>query len=301
MDRSGDPGAALRAEGEALRRERIRRRLTVAQSAAASLIRPRLIEAIEEGALDRLPSAVFAQGLVQTYARFLGVDPAPYLDAYQRAAVVPAQAAVRPESPSIRYRTERLPGFLVPAIIACLLLALGGYLYQQYAAFVAGAGLAEARPPDSARYIPTPLPPSPTAPTLAAAQPATTLTPPAATPPAAPVAQPATPTPMPTPPPVPTPTVPREIKIEAQFSGRVWTQVEADGTIVFSGIQNTGDKKTWIAKERLMLWAGNAGDVSVIYNGKSIGKLGAPGEVLKITWTANPTPDSAVTSTPTSR
>ena len=49
---------------------------------------------------------------------------------------------------------------------------------------------------------------------------------------------------------------------------------------------NAGEKRTWTAADKLLLWSGNAGNVSVIFNGKSLGRLGAPGEVVKVTWVA---------------
>ena len=85
---------------------------------------------------------------------------------------------------------------------------------------------------------------------------------------------------------LPSPTIVRGVRIDVLTSGRVWLQVEADGTVSFSGIVNAGEKRTWTAADKLLLWSGNAGNVSVIFNGKSLGRLGAPGEVVKVTWVA---------------
>jgi hypothetical protein len=63
-------------------------------------------------------------------------------------------------------------------------------------------------------------------------------------------------------------------------------QVETDGNVVFSGTLNAGERRTWNATGKLFLWSGNAGNVDVTYNGKALGRLGAPGEVVKVTWTA---------------
>jgi hypothetical protein len=68
--------------------------------------------------------------------------------------------------------------------------------------------------------------------------------------------------------------------------GRVWVQVESDGQVIFSGILNSGDIRRWTASRQLMLWTGDAANVQVTYNGKSLGRLGSPGQVLKVTWTA---------------
>ena len=42
----------------------------------------------------------------------------------------------------------------------------------------------------------------------------------------------------------------------------------------------SGEKLTWKAKQQIVVTAGNAGAVDVVYNGKSLGKLGATGDVV---------------------
>jgi len=84
----------------------------------------------------------------------------------------------------------------------------------------------------------------------------------------------------------PTPAVARGVAINTKISDRVWLQVEADGQVIFSGILIPGDQRLWSASDHLMIWSGNAGAVDVTYNGKPLGKLGSPGEVVKVTWTA---------------
>lgn len=287
-----DDGAReiLRGEGAIFRRERLRRRLSLEQTATATHLRPRVIQAIEDGDADQLPSFVFTTGLVQTYARFLGVDPAPFLDACRKTTQVPAGPVIRPESPTVHYHADRVPGFLVPTILSVMLIVLAGYLYQQYAAFVHGGGLGDAVAVAGAdpRIAPTPLPSTvaslPTPPAVSATRLATTT--PVASNAVAPTPTAAPPTPTPIPP-SPTPQ-PQGVHVDVQISGRVWTQVEADGKVVFSGILNSGDKQSWAANDSLMLWTGNAGLMTVTYNGKSLGKLGSPGEVMKVTWTATP-------------
>lgn len=290
MQRDDDVRATLRGEGSNFRRERLRRRLSVEQTATATRLRPRVIQAIEDGDAEQLPSLVFTTGLVQTYARFLGIDPTPFLEICRASTEIPAEAVIRPESRSVHYRADRVPGFLVPSILSIILIVLAGYLYQQYAAFVHGGGVSEAVAVADAdpRIAPTPLASTiaviPT-PVAVPSTPGATTTPIASNG-AAPTATAPPPTPTPRPP-TPTPH-PQGVHIDVQISGRVWTQVEADGKVVFSGILNSGDKQSWTANDSLLLWTGNAGLTTVTYNGKPLGKLGSPGEVMKVTWTATP-------------
>jgi cytoskeletal protein RodZ len=284
MDRDDAPLSELQLCGEALRAERLRRRLSLARVADETKIRQRLIQAIETGDTTTLPAPVFAGGLVRSYARYLGQDPEPYLAALQAQTRAPAVPGLRAESSYLRHPPARVPGLLAPLVAVVLLLGLATYLYEQTAAYNAGGAIASIRPP-AAVAIPTPIPsrvsvptPVPRATAGAPATPAPAFSPTAA------AAPPTLTPPLPTPTAVPT--VARGVTIEAQASGRVWVQVQADRKVIFTGILNAGDQRTWTANQSLMIWSGNAGDVSVTFNGKNLGRLGAPGQVVKVTWTA---------------
>jgi hypothetical protein len=73
----------------------------------------------------------------------------------------------------------------------------------------------------------------------------------------------------------------KELRIELVASGDCWTEVTADGQDVYKGMLHKGDKKTITAKQKMALKLGSAGDVEVFRGGKSLGHLGAAGEVSK--------------------
>ncbi|HLH72317.1 MAG TPA: RodZ domain-containing protein [Chloroflexota bacterium] len=268
------------ARGVLLRQERLRRQLTLAQVEQQTRIRERYLAAIEDDDYHVLPAPVFAIGLITKYAKFLGLDPEPFVTAFKKQLAVPLVPKVQPETARIVRSSTGVPGYLWPAFGVVFLLALVGYLYQQVSTYVSGASLPPT-PRSIALLALTPLP-SPTAPPPTATS--ATLVP---------TSQPlAQPSPTPTTPPVPTATLiptatpQKGVRIDAAISGRVWMQVEADGKVVFSGILQNGDKHTWRANRTLMIWSGDAGNVSVTYNGKPLGPLGRPGEVVRVTWTA---------------
>lgn len=275
-------------DGEVLRRERLRRRLSLIDVGQRTKIHPRLLEAMENGDDRSLPAPVFAVGLMTTYARFLGVDPAPIVQAY-RSRVAVAQKLPR------TYRVPRgiqLPGLALPSAVVGVAVALALYLYQQYAAYVTGAAFVHAPPMTSAMVIPpTPraradlplLPPTPTSRPTPVVTPTAVQRQTSSLPPIPPI-----PTPVATPPPTATPTVLRAVKIDAKATARVWVQVQADDRVIFSGILMAGDTRAWTAKQKLMVWAGNGGSVIVTFDGKPLGPIGRPGEVVKVTWTASP-------------
>lgn len=59
-----------------------------------------------------------------------------------------------------------------------------------------------------------------------------------------------------------------------------WINVTADGKVLQDGIMTAGQKLVFSADKELMLTTGNAGSTRVWYNGRDLGSLGKPGEVL---------------------
>lgn len=69
--------------GDTLRERRIALGLTLDQAESATRIRARLLEALEEGAYDRLPAPGYVRGYISSYGRFLELDPQPLLQLYK--------------------------------------------------------------------------------------------------------------------------------------------------------------------------------------------------------------------------
>jgi cytoskeletal protein RodZ len=95
--------------------------LTIDQVAAATRIRPRHIEALEEGRLADFAAPVYAAGCLGAYARHLGLDPATLV------AQVPAGGR-RPGLGLDLENRHRRPGALisVPALVAAFVVLLAG-------------------------------------------------------------------------------------------------------------------------------------------------------------------------------
>lgn len=68
--------------GETLAEERRRRGRTVADVEAATRIRGRLLEALENGRYDELPSSAYVKGYIQSYAQYLELPVRPLLEMY---------------------------------------------------------------------------------------------------------------------------------------------------------------------------------------------------------------------------
>lgn len=128
--------------GQRLRSAREAKGLTLAQLSAQTRIPERHLEAVEEGAYERLPSRTYAVGFTRTYARTVGLDEneliaqvAEELDADDPRKHAAAPAKFEPGDPA-RLPSRGLAWFSAAAVI---LLLIGGYtFYSSY--FAPGLG-----------------------------------------------------------------------------------------------------------------------------------------------------------------
>jgi transcriptional regulator with XRE-family HTH domain len=82
--RPGRPTGATGSDfGEQLRRTRAARGVTLEAVSDGTRIALRHLEALERSDLGALPSGPFGKGYVRAYAKFLGINPEPILEAYR--------------------------------------------------------------------------------------------------------------------------------------------------------------------------------------------------------------------------
>jgi len=70
------------------------------------------------------------------------------------------------------------------------------------------------------------------------------------------------------------------LQVSDQPGSRCWVEVRADGEKIFSGILEAGARQSFTAEESFWLKAGNAGVLSVTYNGQEWSNIGRVGEVV---------------------
>jgi cytoskeletal protein RodZ len=113
--------------GPSLREARIRRGIGLDRVEAATRIRTRYLEAIEDDRWDELPAEAYAKGFLRTYASYLELDPQQYLAAFRenrREVEEPiAPLAERPYEP----RRPRAPLFLAVALGLAAVLAVAAW------------------------------------------------------------------------------------------------------------------------------------------------------------------------------
>ena len=118
--------------GDALRSAREAQGKSLDDAAVATRIRSSYLEALEQERFGELGGSVYAKGFLRSYAGYLGIDPAPLLEAYR--------AQERPEAPLFEHAPRAIgglqtgrrgPNWLIVAIVCVsviLLVSLWGLL-----------------------------------------------------------------------------------------------------------------------------------------------------------------------------
>lgn len=228
--------------GAMLARARAERQLGVAEVAERLKYGARQIQALEADDYGRLAGTTFVRGMIRSYAKLVGMDPAPVLAALERRNI-PAQVTVDLRTQRIPFpdRNKRATRFYL-ALSVIVLLAIGGILYEWRFAEV----------------VPTPVsvaPPAPqSAPEAAVAASVESETVAPVTPAyltesgAAPVSR------------------GRGGRIELQFQRESWVEIkDRDGMTLLSQLNPAGTQKVVEGAPPFSVIIGNAANVRVTY------------------------------------
>ncbi|HLJ58739.1 MAG TPA: RodZ domain-containing protein [bacterium] len=291
--------------GERLRNAREARGLSLDDVEAATRIRRRYLEALEEEAFDRLPGPAYVRGFLNAYASHLGLPPEEIASMYPmplgaRVAVraSPVDVRITPVTPRSRARRFVIGASLV---LLCGAAVIAYILYGQLRQFTGtpeptSQGSASTTSPSAA---PSTVPGASQGPAAAGtsstgtpsarsvtAPPATAATPPSGpggatgTSPAPGASQPGSAVPL------QAIMSAAPVTVAAVATDRSWVRAVADGVTVFEGFLSAGDQQVWQAKRQLTLRIGNASALTLTVNGRSVGRLGNPGDVVDETYTA---------------
>ena len=94
--------------GETLRRERLRKDLSLEQISRETKISARLLDAIEKDQFDLLPGGVFAKSFVRQYARFLGLDEEEMAAEVEKAINPAGDCPASPAPPEPTFKVPRV-------------------------------------------------------------------------------------------------------------------------------------------------------------------------------------------------
>lgn len=244
--------------GTILREARLAKGLSLMDVEKGTSIRSRYLEAVERDEYDKTPGEVFLKGIIRNYGNFLGLDGLELVNLYKASAAGVAADKVRAAGIrevdkvklNIQLKDSRDIGsgtgsFEMPAIdIKQILAGLAVVIVLIGGYFVI---------PEAINYFKN----SPQ-PVVKQVQPA-------------PVATNAG----------NTAAILDKIQVDMEAKGSCWLEVNADGKEIFAGMLSAKDKKTYEAKEKLIIKYGNIGVMQVTVNGEPVDLQGEHGVAVK--------------------
>jgi hypothetical protein len=213
-------------------------------------IRGELLRQMEADDFSGCGGAVYARGHIRSIANHLAVDPAPFLEEFDRATggpVVPAARDIFEHEVIVQHERTGPNWTAAMAVMAGVLLIV---------ALVSVFSTNTPNAPDAVRPLSS-ASPTPTA----AAAPSATPTPPLV------AGQ------------IPGSGVFLRVRI---VNTRSWVTVRADGKTIHEGLMRQGDLKDFSAKNKIQVVFGNAGAVNMVVNGRDLGSPGRSGQVVRL-------------------
>ena len=256
-------GAVLAAAREELN-------LSVYDVARYLKLSPAQVEALEEGAYERLPGRVFVRGFLRNYAKFLGLDAQPLLRSIEEEMPQPKVKVEPPPSPEVvmphgePVRWPLYAGFTAITIVGALAVYEFGFNDGSRPP-PREEGVSAVAPP--AAEAPSPAPPV----SAAGPLPAASNPPPSAPAPEAPfgTSMPASASSSLPAPPAAEPgkaAITGERQLAFRFDGESWVEIrDRDGKVIFSKLNRAGSEERVHGMPPFKVVIGNARGVHLNY------------------------------------
>lgn len=278
--------------GQYLRRLRESQGLSPERVCSLTKVPVRHLIALESEEFQSLPSDASARGFVKLLARQYKVNEQELLRQYD-GAVAP-QGPVAPPLPLSQ--TNATIFRLQPSgrghaglgvgvgVIVVILLALGWMRGNQSPV----TPTAMTQKQVAANKSPAPRRPATAEPPRAAeARPDATASPTPST--VETITQPAAPAsvvPSEPAPSAPAPAPALQLRLEIQATEQSWIQAKVDGAELREALLQPGERLLWTAAEAMEVTIGNAGGLTLVFNGEPVTSLGEPGQVVHLRMTA---------------
>ena len=260
--------------GDALRAARTQAGVTLADAAAETRIRESYLAALEEEDFDHLGGDVYVKGFLRSYARYLGADPEPLVQAYRSQHQEVDDWGSMTSEPVASPPEPRRPIAVVVTVLAVLIV--GGLAYLGF------QGDADNQADDVAAPDPVEEEPEP--------EPDPEPTPEATEEPDDEEDEPEEPDEEDEPDddgddeaePDDGPDMADEVILTfSVVGGGSWARVTVDGTAVAEGLYDPGYSETFEGDE-VLVRIGDAGSAEVEVNGEDLGSIGGSGQVVEV-------------------
>ncbi|MFD9485635.1 helix-turn-helix domain-containing protein [Streptomyces sp. NPDC059991] len=250
--------------GHALKQARIAAGLTVDEVSSITRVRIPIVQGLEEDDFSRCGGDVYARGHIRTVARAVRLDPEPLVGQYDAEhGGRPAPTPAAPMFEAERIRPERRRPNWTAAMVAAIVVVVGFVGFTMFS----GSGDSKGKsaqvaegPTQTQQQSPSPKPvpslpaaPKPPAPSdsAIAAAPQDKVT----------------------------------VKLSA-ISDKSWISAKAhNGQVLYDGLLEKGESKTFVDGEKIDLILGNAGAIELYVNGKKVEDQFGDGQVERLTYT----------------
>ena len=247
--------------GTLLREARLAKKLSLAEAEQGTSIRRRYLEAIENDEYDKTPGEVFLKGMLRNYGNFLGLNGLELVQMYKASAAGTRKESVRSAGIrevdkvklNIQLKNPRDIGSGTGKLELPKLPKLPSFDMRQILAGVAvlvvlAGGYVGI--PKVIEYFRN----RPVAVTSVEKK-------------EAPAAKPAV--------------AWDKVQVQMEATDNCWLEVKADGKEIFAGMMKAKDKRTFEAKEKLIVKYGNIGVMKLVFNGEPVDLQGQHGVQVK--------------------
>lgn len=248
-----EQGEKLKEITRKLRQVREEKGMLLEQVAAKILVRPTFLNALEEGRFEDLPEPVYIQGFIRRYGDALGIDGMALSQEF-------GAIACPPPIPQDNNSSSSKSNIYIPLAVPYVLLIIAASLGLFYVLSPKSGEQTVTQNQYSSKVSQQKTQPKPQASSL-----------------------PVTSKPKPTPTPKSKPI--EGVKVSLDVKDESWVKVTTDGKKVFEGTLQKGDKKSFNAKEKLVIRSGNAKGVLVSVNQNKAVPLGAENNPKTVTYT----------------
>jgi transcriptional regulator with XRE-family HTH domain len=250
--------------GQYLKAAREARKISLREISRVTRISRTILEALERDRRELLLPEVVIKGFIEAYARYCGLDPKEVLSNYSKRQAGNAAAKKRKsvhdgeQGLPLRYLFAGATGLII--IIVASLFALPGRSPREGGQEVA---LAKGAPGHKKMVSPKGLPSSPSP--LLVTEKASLSSPPVEAQDEKEKSS-----------------LVREHLLVIKASERTWVQIQDGSSLPFDIILYRGESYTRKSSHPLAIVIGNAGTVTVTFDGKELETLGGAGEVVKL-------------------
>ena len=278
LDFEQDPTQRLVEIGAHLKEMRRQHAMSLEEISASTMIPTRLLNAIEEGNMDKLPEPVYTKGFIRRFADALGLNGENLAESFPIHSAHPLPSY---QSGAGKLKAGLRPIHLYILYVLMIIAAGAGLSYVNRQAAQTLGGATPTPNPSQVQGQVQPVTPA-SSPTATGQTAAVTSKPASAAKPTKAPKSPTATAPTTTSAAASTPTAAAPVRVDLTLKQDAWVEIVVDGKTSYEGILAAKTNKTVTAKQKIVIHSGNAGGVMVSANKKPAKVMGEVGSLKSL-------------------